>query len=239
MCGTAYGAGNSMLRVAVIDTGIDPAIKDKISLCDKGHRDFTGSSLDDTNGHGSHVSGLIEKYANSAKKTHYCQIILKFFDDKTENKNSVKNMIAAINWAVLLNVDVINISAGGQESVPDEGNIIKYALDIGIKIVAAAGNNGCELSFDTDKVFGGINIPKCSYYPAMYDNRIIVVGNLDGENRAKTSNYGSYVDSWEHGTEVISYCIGGVLCNKTGTSQATAIKTGKIISSTMVSNSSR
>jgi hypothetical protein len=85
----------------------------------------------------------------------------------------------------------------------------------------AAGNNHQELGKNG------------KYFPAMSDKRVIVVGNLQQPNiRAPSSNFGPIVNAWEIGVNSISYSvIDGQLSMMSGTSQATAIKTGKIIRS--------
>jgi len=81
----------------------------------------------------------------------------------------------------------------------------------------AAGNNG--MNFDE----------KGRYYPACYDDkRIIVVGMLDKNGvQYKYSNYGSRVTRWEIGYEVVGFEI-----SESGTSQAAAVATGKLVSQT-------
>lgn len=59
----------------------------------------------------------------------------------------------------------------------------------------------------------------------MYDKRIVVVGNKDSfGTRIKSSNYGKLVNRWEIGENQEAYGI-----TLTGTSQATAVATGKLI----------
>lgn len=226
-------AHSKQIRVAVIDTGINLKIASKIPLCKSGHKDFTKSSLDDHHGHGTNVSGLIDQYAKNVTfkvsippnidKIHinYCQIILKFYDTEKSPLRTEDNMTDAINWAVNLNVDIINISGGGKVPVKAERILIKKALDAGIIVVVAAGNDSKDLGKNGQ------------YYPAMYDKRIIVVGNLQQLNiRAPSSNFGTPVNTWEIGVNSISYSLNGdQLSTMSGTSQATAIKTGKIIRS--------
>ena len=102
----------------------------------------------------------------------------------------------------------MNISAGGPISDFNERAIIYTMLDNGITIVAAAGNTKINL----DK--------NCNYFPACYDERIHVIGT---SNRYY-SNYGKIVDVYLNGTEQTAYGI-----TLSGTSQAAAIYTGKLI----------
>jgi len=203
----------STIKVAVIDTGIDAASSH--DLCTFGHKSFVNNSspLKDTHGHGTHIAGLISKYAG---KGDWCMV--------------------AIKYAIDLKVDYINISGGGFQPNDGEKALIIKALNKGIKVVVAAGNG------DDNHV--AVNLDKdCSYFPACYDKRILVVGNLkdtdsnpdfvtwSGEklSRAPSSNYGSYVKRWEVGTNVESTLPGNRRGRMTGTSQATAIVTGKLL----------
>ena len=214
------------LRVAVIDTGIDPELMNSPFLCTSGHKDFTGTSLKDNHGHGTNISGLIDQYAKDmviedgwskedviVEPLNYCQIILKFYDPKQDNANNLKQEIAAIKYAIDMKVDMINISGGGVDRAEIEVKAVKGALDVGIIMVVAAGNERADLA-------------KQPYFPASADSRLHVVGNLDHNLvRAPSSNYGDEVNAWEIGVERVSY-------NKdpmTGSSQSTAVKTGKLI----------
>jgi subtilisin family serine protease len=127
--------------------------------------------------------------------------------------------------AIELKVNFINISGGGPEYSETEYQLIKRALDSGIKIVAAAGNDGHDISIESNR-----------YYPASYDKRITVVGNLaENGSRAPSSNYGGPTNRWEVGTAVRaripctnpnSHNCSGKL---TGTSMACAVATGKLV----------
>ena len=239
--------------VAVIDTGVSQSVKDSNVMCKYGHRDFTGTDMTDVVGHGSHISGLIDQYAKNilvesesdfyklkAKKANYCQVVIKFYDPRSKNKSTVDSMSKSIRWAIDINVDIINISAGGQYPSQEEEKLIKMALDKGIKVVSAAGNEGCELGSLTVKGSGfATKLVKCNYYPAMYDHRIYVVGSKNEMDRAPTSNYGYFVNSWENGASRASYGIGTTISINSGTSQATAVKTGKIVESMLKNSASR
>ena len=242
----SVSAAERPVVVAVIDSGIDDRLIGSPMLCKSGHRDFTDTSLSDRAGHGTHISGLIDQHvknkfitdsysARSVKeqRANYCQVIIKFYDPYMDRANTISAMIDSIKWAIELNVDVINISAGGPVPNEEEQKYIKYALDKGIKIVAAAGNDGCDLgtaSYSCDRM--KTKKVECKYFPAMYDGRITVVGNgQQSATRNPSSNYGPYVSSWEDGTNAVSYGIHAETSTETGTSQATAIKTGKIVNS--------
>lgn len=221
--------------VAVIDTGISDSLIDKNMMCKHGSKDFTGTGLQDRHGHGTHVSTLIDQYVKgiypgrepktfqarlASVHPNYCQVILKFVDDPYGHEVATTfKVVKAINYAVDIHVDVINFSGGGESPLYEEKRAILRALNSGIKVIVAAGNNSKRL------------VKGDSYYPAAYDPRIIVVGNLapNLKDIVDSSNYGDIVKFWEVGYEVPSLCLNNEICEKTGSSQSTAIKSGKVI----------
>lgn len=240
---------NPAVKIAVIDTGISASMLTELNTICKGslHKDFTGRGLYDVDGHGTHISGLIDQHAKSIlmgrndsllvlnnKKANYCQIILKFFHNRSSNTDVELSMIRALTYAINLKVTMINISAGGPSHTHEECNLIKIALDRGIKVVAAAGNNGKYLlSSNITKNKSLKNSEKTTtYFPAQCDDRVVVVGNgFSHTKRASSSNYGGDVDIWENGLDVFSVDLNNKATMNSGTSQATAIHSGKIIKS--------
>ena len=239
-------ASDKQIIVAVIDTGFTTKmLSAKPNLCKHGHKNFStdekvSSQWDtidpvpiDSLGHGTNVVGLIEKNANRPKED-YCIVVIKFFSDQA----FPESVVEAIEYASSIGAKVINFSGGGKRRDSDEIAAVKKFLDNGGIFVAAAGNEKSNLANDP-------------YYPAMNDPRVVVVGNaniitreqidqmkdtdkdlktvyLDDFNQlgyaVPTSNYGTRVNRWENGNYARGYEY--IL---TGTSQATAIATGKII----------
>lgn len=212
------------IKIAVIDTGFDFKAEwaqydlrakklKRPKLCASGHKDFTGSSLQDNHGHGTHIAGLIAKYA----KGDYCLIILKVFEPADEYNTATFNTVQAINYALSQKVDIINYSGGGGSGNTREKLAVLRALNQGIIFVAAAGNKGENLDTNT-------------YYPAMHDPRIIVVGNGKSRNiRHISSNYNGPIDIYAEGLNSYSILPKGKYGYMTGTSQSTAVVTGKIV----------
>lgn len=181
-----------MFVVAIIDTGIDEELLKTDTFCKEGHKDFTNTGIADRHGHGTHISGLIDQYARNYIfspnkdpkplydiKLNYCQIVLKFFNTNDSSVNHLDNTRKALRYAIDMKVDMINYSAGGTESDSKERELVIEALNKGIKVVVAAGNEGSD-------------IDKNKYYPAMYDSRIYRVGNLSSiapRAIASSSNY--------------------------------------------------
>jgi len=214
------------IRIAVIDTGFGyEGHGAEAKLCPDGHKDFSDSQTYfplfqrsptvpiDTYGHGTNIVGIIESYLKP-KHINYCIEIIKYADGKGSS-NNLKNTIKAFRYVYNQGVKYINYSSGGRGFNQEEKNIVEKFLDANGTLVVAAGNDGKDL-----------DVEKNYYYPAQYDTRIIVVGALDRDgSRASMSNYGSQVKRWEVGVDVEGY---GVV--QSGTSQATAVAMGKIVS---------
>lgn len=217
--------------VAVIDTGLTLSNNEK--LCKTGHKDFSGFSTSskvelsksgthqkgvvyptvdvpaDGHGHGTNIAGLIYKHAGP--DANYCLLILKYWQPGISGVSAIEATIEAINYATEMGAKYINYSGGGIEFNEDEAMAVSNFLDHGGTFIAAAGNEKSDLA-------------KVPYYPAMDDNRVIVVGNGTKEKPAIHSNFGVRVDRWENGVKQVGF--GHTM---TGTSQAAAIVTGKML----------
>lgn len=210
-------AKDKTITIAVIDSGIDASIP---KLCKFGHKSFSSAlpnPLLDEDGHGTHIAGLI---SSTAEDGDYCLVSIKYYNVKAKGTENLDNMIKSVQYAINIGVNFINISGGGPERNEQEYKLIETALNQHIKIVVAAGNEHIDL----DKV--------CNFFPACYDKRIVIVGNLirnGSTTRSPTSNYGNVVNRWETGTYVLSTAPGGKLVRMSGTSQATAVATGKLV----------
>lgn len=213
------------IKVAVIDTGFDfkstwQPIRDDVpstpTLCPTGHKDFTGNGLQDDHGHGTHIAGLIGKYSGNAD---YCLVIYKYYDNKGSDFNNLVNTIKSFGSAIAEGVNIINYSGGGISRNSEECAVLKTALDKGITVVAAAGNENIDLDVHP-------------FYPALCDSRIVVVAGQDKYGkRVPSSSFSSrkFTVVKELGIDVLSILPGGQYGFMTGTSQATAIHSGKIV----------
>ena len=211
------------LVIAVIDTGMGWQGKGQDAhLCQFGHKDFTTKQEfspffhlhdkvpQDLHSHGTHIIGLINEYASKGKRP-FCIVVLKYYDD-TLKEDFMDHEIEAIKYATNIHADIINFSGGGTEFSSSENVAVKKFLDQGGTFIAAAGNEHADLS-------------KKTYYPAMTDSRVISVGNIDTKGMiVKSSNFGEKISCYEVGENVKMYDM-----YMTGTSQSTAIATGKFV----------
>lgn len=216
------------IRVGVIDTGLDITDPRFASiLCKEPQRDFTGDGIRDTEGHGTHVVGLIKKYAQDSD---YCIIIYKY---RSKRHNGVYDAyIAAVKQVMVDHLDIVNISSEGYEPLIDEVNMIKNNPNT--LFIVSAGNDNQELNYNK----------KCQVFPACIPfNNVIPVGNIleDGITLDSDSNYGDVVKARQAGDGVCSTiplnfkAVDGItICGEgmgelSGTSMSSAIHTGKKI----------
>lgn len=226
---TANTYAGEPIRVGVLDTGLD--LKDhrfKNVLCSEGHKDFTGTGLQDDHGHGTHVAGLIHQYAKDAK---FCLVILKYYVHEAKGEINLNREINALLHAQFQRLTILNMSLSGAEADEQEKNVLGVLR--GVIISVAAGNNGKELRDPTNEELRQVKSPDdlkvACYYPACYNmHNMHIVGALIGHNRSSSSNYGDIVKYWENSYNH-STLPNGEYGTLGGTSMATAIHTGKLI----------
>lgn len=168
---TDFGVDGSGATVALIDSGIDLTAVDIASRVIAGV-DYTTSSPNDQYGHGTHVAGIIggsglrsmgniRVFKGIAPNVNF--VDLKVLD--ASGAGVVSNVISAIQWVIqnknLYNIRIINLSLGHSpaESYRTDPLTIacQNAVNAGITVVAAAGNNGKNSLGQV--IYGGITSP--------------------------------------------------------------------------------
>ncbi len=119
-----------------------------------------------------------------------------------DNEAPVSRVIAAIEWAIDNNINILNLSWGIDTDNAELHNVIKKAYKKGMLIIAAAGNDG-EIT-----------------YPAKYDE-VIAVGSVDSMAKpAASSASGDGIELVAPAEDVIVYTSFGILTFASGTSYA-------------------
>lgn len=221
----AFTKGSSSVKVGVIDTGISNIhtdLNDHINTAlSKSYRPGT-TPYTDTNGHGTHVAGIIGAETNNSTGVagvcwNVSLVSLKCFNILGNGNTS--SVISAIQYADSVGIKILNCSFGcSQSDLLTEGTFtaLHDAIDdySGI-IIAACGNDGnSQLN-----------------YPAAYNlNNIISVAALDENNSLwSDSNYGSTVDLAAPGVNITSTIqIPPSYGAKSGTSMAAPHVTGAV-----------
>jgi len=167
--------------------------------------DNKGNVLDD-HGHGTSMYSMVAIQSKGNVKI----IPIKAFDSRG---CSSQFLIAnAIVYAVQRGADIINCSFGYPYSSETLQIAIQYALDNGVIVVAAAGNNGQESVM----------------YPAGFSG-VIAVSSLDDYDRLSYfSNFGEHIRLSCVGEGVSCIGVGGTQQSVSGTSISSAFVAGAI-----------
>ena len=213
------GAGTT---VAVIDTGIDtdhPEFSGRISEWsynateDKIVKDYNDWSLiEDEQGHGTMVTGVIAAAMDGVGIVGISPevniIVIKAECDSNGHFYRTSDLVFGLYYAIERDVDVVNMSFGGEGGIEDWDAAVRLATDSDILMVAAAGNDSTATL----------------HYPAAHD-MVIGVGALeyDGWKLADYSNYGGNVDIVAPGTSVHTTQVGGKYNCANGTSLSSPI----------------
>jgi len=171
------------INVAVLDTGVDMTHPDLVQAYMGGYNDFFHEKppLDD-HGHGTHVAGIIAAADNAFGVVGVAPQV-KLWAVKVlagDGHGTDENLVAGLDWVIAKKLEiggswVVNMSVGAEAGTDAEARGIQRALDAGLILVAAAGNDG-EGQLD---------------YPAAYSG-VISVGAVDSSLGVATfSTYGS------------------------------------------------
>lgn len=139
------------IKIGIIDTGVNPDHPDffnsnELSKFLKGYDFVENDSIpQDTNGHGTQVTGII---AADGQLRGIAPGVEIFSYRVSSDGESVPSdlIIKAINQAVEDRVDIINISLGVNMTHTKIDNAVNNAINHGIVVVAAAGNSGPDKS---------------------------------------------------------------------------------------------
>lgn len=203
--------------VAVIDSGIDLSHEDLRSKVAPGGYNFIFDNYDvyDINGHGTAVSGVIAAEANNHKgitgvagplDVKVLPLQAGFYDGTLYTSD----VIRAIRYAIDQEVDVINLSFGSNHYFSIENAAVQEAINRGVVVVAAAGNDGDGLY--------------C--YPASLEN-VISVGAISPRGEISSfSNHNDKIDFVAPGEYVFTTQIYNSYDYNAGTSLSTPIVSG-------------
>ena len=147
------GAAGAGVKVAVVDTGINPNLSEFAGRIDPASRDVAANrGLTDTQGHGTMVSGVIAANRDNSYihgVAPQAMIVSLNVGDPAGCRPGTSDCFldTAIDDAISLAVDggarIINMSFGDEEGMtPEVWPAIQRAVDAGLIIVMSAGNDG-------------------------------------------------------------------------------------------------
>ena len=210
------------MHIAVLDTGCDvnhECLKDRIVET----KNFINGTDDvtDRNGHGTHVAGIIAgnqcEGGISGIAPKASLHIYKVLSDN--GLGDTKHTIRAIEHAIEQKVDVINMSLGGRDPLPVMKEVIQKAIDNGISVVCASGNDARGDNGSKDEI----------NYPAYYRECISVGSVTKKQITSKFSNSNFNVDLVAYGSDICSCYPNNKYATCSGTSQATPMVSGFLV----------
>jgi subtilisin family serine protease len=223
--------------VGIVDTGIDPSHPDLDHINITGWMDNVNSRAEpyDDQGHGTHIAGIIAAQGEiDGVAPDVKLVVVKAISSGGSGSDS--DVADGIDYCVEKGADVICLSLGGMARLLNIGDstaaACEDAIDAGVYVVAAAGNDGEDDDGDVSS-------------PAVVDG-VIAVGAIDEDKRlASFSSIGDNdgilpfpIDDREDpdkkpelvapGVDIVSTYLEEGYATASGTSQATAFVAGCI-----------
>jgi minor extracellular protease Epr len=199
------------VKVAVIDSGVsfheDLVVHGGVSFVED------KQWYEDENGHGTHVAGIISAENNDKGVVGIAPdseiYALKALG--SDGVGKLTNIIAAVDWSIENEMDIINLSIGTPTNVLSFELVVKKAYDKGILVVASSGNDGADV-----------------IYPAKYES-VIAVSATNGTNSITSfSNYGPEIEMSAPGDVIISTYKNNTYQTMSGTSMAAPFVAGQL-----------
>ncbi|MGZ5431729.1 MAG: S8 family peptidase [Thermoanaerobaculia bacterium] len=190
------------VTVYIVDSGIDAGHVDFGSRVVDGFTAFAdGRGTGDCNGHGTHVAGIVAGATYGVARSATL-VPVRVLD--CTGAGSVSSVLAGLEWILQQSrrPAVVNMSLGGAPS---------SALDLQVAAMVAAG-------LPTVVAAGNANQDACRTSPARVPVAITVGATTEGDVRASFSNYGTCVDLFAPGVNILS--------TSNGSPTATAVGSG-------------
>ena len=149
----AYGARGSGVTIGLLDTGVNAAHPDLEGKVEHwAEFDSMGQNLEsdpyDSDEHGTHCAGTLVgsnksgRFIGVAPEAKLAAALVL----NGQNGGTDAQVLAGIDWAVEMGVDVISLSLGGlvmdYETPPTYTEAILSCIEAGIPVIAAIGNEG-------------------------------------------------------------------------------------------------
>ncbi|HYW15489.1 MAG TPA: S8 family peptidase, partial [Allosphingosinicella sp.] len=184
------GATGRGVKIAIVDSGINPNLPEFAGRIDPASRDVAASrGISDTEGHGTAVAAVAAAARDGVGMmgVAFDSTIMSFnTSDPTDCseedgcQHSSADIVRAIDLARENGAKVINISLGGGDPSISVNNAIVRAAASGILVVMSAGNSGKEAT--------GAN-PEAFALSASSAGNVIIAGSMDsGRLLADSSN---------------------------------------------------
>jgi subtilisin len=198
------------IKVAILDTGIDPTHPDLVVV---GGINFAGTTKDgstnsadwaDGHGHGTHCAGIVAARNNDigvvGVAPEAALYAVKVLSDSGTGYTS--DIIQGLDWCAANGIQVVSMSLGGGGTTSLQ-SACDNAYAKGVVLVAAAGNSSGPVM-----------------YPAAYASVIAVSATDSTDHLAYFSDYGPEIAVAAPGVNIYSTYKGGSYAYMSGTSMA-------------------
>jgi len=208
------GAG---VHVYIVDTGIDSDHPEFTGRVGAGY-DFVNDDTnpEDCEGHGTHCAGLALGTTWGVAKgatLHGVRVL------GCTGGGTYYDVIAGVDWVARQHSNmypgtraVMSMSLGGGAST-SMNNAVDAATAMGVPVVVAAGNDAGDA---------------CRYSPAGAATAVTVGSTTSSDTMSSFSNYGSCIDIFAPGSNIVSARMGGGQVALSGTSMACPLVAGAV-----------
>jgi hypothetical protein len=232
------GATGDGVKIAFVDSGINPALAEFAGRIDPASRDVAGNRpLGDDDGHGTAVAATAAGARNDLQNmgVAFDATILSFRADSPGSCTSSPDgceffdtaLAQGIDAARLAGAKVINLSLGGDAPGNSLMQAMQQAVNAGLILVISAGNDG-------EDPVKGINADPFALVPAQnFSGQVIIAGALNSglTNLASFSNRAGDGQQWylaALGSSVRTVDHTGAGVQYSGTSFSAPIVTGAV-----------
>jgi len=184
--------GSSDVLVAVVDTGIDYTHPDLDANYVPLGYDWVNNDTDpmDDHGHGTHCAGIIAaELNNNVGVAGLAQVRVMAEKVLDSGGSGYAEWVAnGIKHAVDAGAKIISMSLGSYGDSELIHDAVRYAYDMGVLIIAAAGNDDTNIKS----------------YPAGYEEVVAVAATDQSDNKAYFSNWGDWIELAAPGVDIYS-----------------------------------
>lgn len=182
--------GSAAIKIAIVDNAIwanHPDLQNKVVLQRDVIYNINNSNPQPTGGtnydwsHGTHTSGLAAGQTDNGigiASIGYNTSIIAVKAAANNSPSSISGGYTGVQWAANNGADIISMSWGGGGYSASAQNIMTTVYNMGIILVAAAGNDN-------------VSTP---HYPSAYSHVISVASTNANDLKSDFSDYGSTVD---------------------------------------------
>jgi serine protease len=157
--------------------------------------------------HGTHTAGTAACVTNNGLGVACPAWNARLMPVRAGHGTLISRGVEGIWYAATNGAHIISCSYGGDSYSSYEREVIQAAQEMGVLIVASAGNDGSS----------------SLHYPAAYEGVLAVASTDSDDHKLSSSQYGWWVDLAAPGSSIWSTVIGGGYGYKTGTSMSTPL----------------